>query len=230
MPGLTACTVDWQQLTGEQFEPFRALCLQPTDWLVKSYTCPRHCGCSHRVILRHDRTSAVGECRCDPPHCSDITLSIAAITPLELSWTRLARSLAQTFGFPPKFLELPPLGTVQFGAWPPDLVPAILTVQCIPDIFRSAVAELVADLHRPFMLFAPTGSSLDARCQTLLENCGAAFFPLSTTTLLKPDGTLVPARPPAELFARFSPQPSTFNFQPRRGPASPSARASASGT
>jgi hypothetical protein len=213
MPGFTAVTVDWKELTGEQFEPFRALCLQPADWFVKSYTCPRHCGCSHRVILRHDRTSAAAECRCDPPHCSDITLSLADITPLELSWTRLALALAKTFGFAPKFVRLQPPGTVQFGAWPPNPVPAILTVQNIPALFQTAIAQLVALLHKPFILFAPTACMLDAFSQALLENCGAAFFPLDATALLKPDGTLLPARPPSELFARFSPQPSTINSQ-----------------
>jgi hypothetical protein len=211
MPGLSAVAVDWQSFTGSQFEPFRALCLHHVEGTVKSYTCPRGCGCVHEVIHRHDHTAAIGVCRCKPPECPDIPLSIADITALELTWTRLSRALAQTFDLAPKFLKLPMENTVQFGSWPPEFVPAILTVQCIPAYFSSTIGKLVALLHKPFILFAPTALRLDAMCIAMLENSDSAFFPLDTTTLLKPNGTLLPARPPAELFARFTPKPSTPN-------------------
>src|SRR5690348_4076753 len=48
---------------------------------------------------------------------------------------------------------------------------------------------------------------LDASCQAMLENSGAAFFPLATTVNLTPTGVLTPTRSPAELFARFRPEP-----------------------
>jgi hypothetical protein len=207
IPGLVAVQADWRKHTGDHLQALWSLCLQATDWLAESFPCPRQCGCAHEVIMRHDRTSAVAACKCEPPTCPDIPVTIRDITPLELSWTRLGRALCKVFGLAPRFTQLTPPTTVQFGALPPDQVPAILTIQVYPAFLRSAIAELVAVLHKPFILFAPTGNMLDVHCQAMLESCGAAFFPLATTVTLTPDGILLPARAPGEIFARFRPDP-----------------------
>ncbi len=207
IPGSVGLPADWLLRAGEQFAALRALCLQATEWLGQSFPCPRNCGCVHSVIMRHDRTAAVAACKCDPPDCPDIPLTLEDITPLELSWARLARALSKAFGFSPRFTKLTPPNTFQLGVYSPALLPAILTIHTFPAALRAVIAELVAIPHKPFILFAPTANTFDAPCQAMLESCGAAFFPLADTVTLTPGGVLTPTRPPADLFASFAPQP-----------------------
>jgi len=210
-PGLSTYPEIWQARMGPEFAAMAAVCLDPADWLATAYPCPQHCGCSHHVIPRHDGEGAVAVCRCDPPLCADIPLTRAQITPLEINFAKLGRALCQAFGLVSKFVKLTPPDTFQIGAWSADAVPAVLTVQVRPDDFRSAVAELTSTLRRPFILLAPTGTHLDAPCQTMLGNYGAAFFPLDAHLLLTEYGTLHPRHSPGELFIRFNPQPKEFD-------------------
>src|SRR5579859_7009827 len=167
LPEQEAVPLIWQKRMGDSYDAFRRLCLERSDWCVKSYPCPRKCGCWHRVILRHDNTGAVGACDCEPPTCPDLDLSLTDIIPLRLSWTRLGRELRRAFGFSERFLELSPYNTYQIGTWSSDAVPAIATIQVENYDFLAVVAQLVAILHRPFILFAPTSDQIDAYCQSM---------------------------------------------------------------
>jgi hypothetical protein len=207
IPGLTAFAEAWQNRMGGDFPALAGLCLDPAEWFATSFPCPDRCGCSHHVIPRHDGEGAIAVCRCHPPACPDIPLSRSQITPLQLNWTKLARALCQTFGLTSKFVRLPPPNTVQIGAWSVDAVPAVLTIQVFPALFRGAVAELTSILRQPFILFAPTSTLLDAPCQAMLENHRAAFFALDSHLLITGQAALRPRRTPGELFARFTPQP-----------------------
>lgn len=168
--------------------------------------CPRGCDLAHDIVGRPDGSLAA-TCRGDPERPFEIPLTPADITPLEVSWSKLARALSQALGLHSKLAILPPPNTVQFGAWSADAVPAILTIQACPSAFFRVVPELVARLQRPFMLFAPTSNHFDAHCLELLSRVGAAFFPLDSTVMLADDGRLRPAKSPGELFAEFTPQP-----------------------
>jgi hypothetical protein len=137
----------------------------------------------------------------------EIPLTLADISPLEVSWSKLGRALAHALGLQSKFASLPPPNTVQFGAWSADAVPAILTIQACHSAFFRVVPELVARLQRPFLLFAPTRNHFDAQSLDLLSRVRAAFFPLDSTVMLAEDGRLRPAKSPGELFAEFIPQP-----------------------
>jgi hypothetical protein len=241
IPGLIAVPAAWSSEIGEKFTAFNTLCLQPDDWQVQSYPCPRECGCWHRVILRHDflaasraahltpapapttdqskttldfgpRTldsaAAVAVCRCDPPKCPDLSLTLAEITPLKLSWTRLGRELCRALTLTSKFTELAPSNTVQIGSWSSDAVPVILTIQNEHDELRDAICELGMRLYqKPFILLAPTSNLLTAPCHEYLATAHAAFFALENIVTLTDHGTLHPTRPPGELFAPFNSQP-----------------------
>ena len=151
--------------------------------------------------------AAIGVCCCEPPHCHDIPLTIADITGLEVSLPRLARGLCKTFGLTSKFARLTPPDTIQFGSWSADAIPAILTIHVYHSTFRSAVTELVASLNSPFLLFAPTADYFDAHTQAHLARVHAGFFALDSTVIITDQGAFLPARPPGELFAQFTPQP-----------------------
>ena len=210
-PGLSTYPEFWQSRLGRDFPAMATLCLDAADWLASAHPCPHDCGCSHHVIPRPDGEGAIAVCRCDPPVCADIHLTRAQITPLDLNFAKLGRAVCKAFGLASKFVKLTPPDTFQVGAWSADGVPAILTIQVDPEVFRGAVAELTSTLRRPFMLFAPTSTHLDAPCQAMLENHGAAFFPLDAHVLLTEYGTLQPRRSPGELFIRFNPQPKEIN-------------------
>src|SRR5436190_13432232 len=207
IPRFSAFAKDWRARVGRMFEAFARLCLDPAQWSATSLPCPNDCGCSHHIIPRRDGGGAVAVCRCNPPVCPDIPLTRAEITPLELNWAKLARGLCKAFGLANKFVRLPSDNTFQVGAWSADAVPAILTIQVFPNIFRGAVAELTSILRKPFILFAPTSAHLDATCQAMLANYGAGFFGLDTHLIITEQGTLHPCQVPGELFARFNPQP-----------------------
>jgi hypothetical protein len=214
IPGLVALPCAWQSGMGQYFPTFKSLCLQPATWLAESFPCERNCGCIHRVILRHDRTSAIAACCCPSPDCPDIPLSITDLTPLEVNRARLGRAIGTALGLATKILEISQPHTLQFGAWSPDAIPAILTIHWDSNSFRRTVAELVARLGKPFILFSPTSCHMDAASLELLHHARAAFFPLDSNLTINPDGTLAPTTPPPELFAPVRPQPSTLNHPP----------------
>ena len=139
--------------------------------------------------------------------CPDFSVSIRDITPLRLNRPRLGRALATALSCEPKIRNLSLPQTVQFGWWSCDQVPAIMTIQSDPHEFRRVIAELVARLRRPFILFAPTADHLDAECQELLATVQAGFFAIESTFTLTDHGLVVVRQPPGELLARFTPQP-----------------------
>ena len=206
LPGLVALPRVWRVRLGEMFERVKALILQDHPNPAQLLPCPRGCGLAHEIVCRPDG-SLVATCCGDPARPHEIPLSLAEIMPLEVSWSRLGRTLCQPLGLDSRFRTLQPPNTFQFGAWSADAVPAVLTIQAYPCAFRRVVSELVAQLGRPFMLFAPTSNHLDVPSLGYLTGARAAFFPLDSTVLLTRDGRLGPVKPPGELFARFTPQP-----------------------
>jgi hypothetical protein len=146
-------------------------------------------------------------CLCDPPTCPPIKLTLADVTPLYLDTPKLLAALSRALGCNPKTPGLSISKTFQIGTWSDDAVPVALTIQ--PDEFnlRRVISELHTKLQRPFILFAPTSDNLDTACHELLTVSSAAFFSLAATVQLSPDGTLVPLKPPGDLFAKFTPQP-----------------------
>jgi hypothetical protein len=194
-------------MLGDHFPQFKILCLQESAQPAGSIPCPYQCGCYHTIIHRHDRTAAIAICRCEPPACPDIPVTIAEITPLEVSRQRLARAISKALGCQSRTASLRLPGTFQFGAWSADSVPAIATIQTDPCVFRSVIAELVARLRRPFILLAPTSDHLNADCQELLANAQAGFFPIDSTLSLTEHGTLLAKTSPGELLLRFAPEP-----------------------
>src|SRR6267142_4672979 len=206
IPGLIALPAAWRDLTSENFAPFQALCLQTSARLATYIPCPLACGCDHFVIRRHDGAGAIAVCCCNPDTCPDIPLTLADITALEVSWTKLGRALCQALGLDTKIAKLPLPGTRQIGCWSADAVPVILTIQWKSQAFRSVIAELGFRLGRPFILLGPTNAYMDANCDELLAHARAAFFPLETIVILTPQGTLLPRSPPGDLFAKFTPE------------------------
>jgi len=194
IPGLVALPPAWQEAWGDQFAPFKTLCLHPATWTVVSVPCERNCGCSHSVIRRHDRTAAIGACRCDLPECPDIPLTIEEITPLKVNRQKLGRSIARALGCQPKWLSLAPHFTAQIGFWSANAIPVLFTIPSSPEEFRQTVAGLAACTPEPFILLAPTATYVDAKSTKLLRRAGARFFPLESTVALRADGKLEPLR------------------------------------
>ena len=206
LPGLVALPRVWHARLGEMFERVKVLILQDNPTLAQLLPCPRGCGLAHDIVCRPDG-SLVATCCGDPDRPQEIPLTVADITPLEVSLSRLGRALCQALGLDSRFRTLQPPNTIQFGAWSADAVPAILTIQACPSGFCRVVAELVAGLQRPFILFAPTSNHFDGPCLQFLSSVHAAFFPLDSTVLLAADGRLCPAKSPGELFAQFTSRP-----------------------
>jgi hypothetical protein len=117
----------------------------------------------------------------------------------------LGNALCATFHLDPRPADLPIPATWQIGSWSPNLIPAILTIQYEADAFHRAVGELLAIIHKPIILFAPTAGLFGGTCSPMLDNFGAAFFALESHTILDPDGTLRPRTDPATMFAHMLP-------------------------
>ena len=154
-------------------------------------------------------STIVAVCRCDPPNCPDIPLTLDDIVLLELSWTKLARALCRVFALDYKPADLGLLNTRQIGSWSIDADTVILTIQHERAWFRTILLELLARLRQRFILLAPTAKNLDAVSQELLASSNAALFPLDANIALMRDGALrlTSAAVPGELFAKFTPQP-----------------------
>lgn len=206
IPTLLASQTEWRRQLGPCYEAFEMLCLQPTPYRVRRVRCPHGCGCDRLVVTRH-ANEAIGVCTCTPPSCPDVPLAPEDISTLEVSTGRLGRALCKAFGLAIRHTPLAVPGTCQFGAWSVAAVPVILTVQVQRAAFHAAIAELVAQLRQPFILFTPTMDFLDARCLGMLRNCGAACFALQDHVALTESGALRPMVQPGELFAPFTPQP-----------------------
>jgi hypothetical protein len=126
---------------------------------------------------------------------------------MEVNRAKLCRALSKAFDFDIRKAELDIPNTFQFASYSTDAVPVILTIQTEQHFFRRAVAELVAMLNSPFILFAPTSDQIDARSQSLLTRVKAGFFPLASHVILTPHGTLLARTRPGDLFASFRPDP-----------------------
>jgi hypothetical protein len=206
LAGLIALPRVWHARLDGMFERVKALILQENSTLAQLLPCPRGCGLAHDIVCRPDG-SFVATCYGDSNRPQEIPLTVADITPLEVSWSRLGRALCQALRLDSRFRTLQPPNTIQFGAWSADAVPTVLTIQAYACAFRRVLSEIVAELGTPFMLFAPTSSHLDVPSLGYLTGARAAFFPLDSTVLLTGDGGLCPAKSPGELFAQFTPQP-----------------------
>jgi hypothetical protein len=208
LPGLAALPATWLDLLGETLSPFKNLCLETSTQLPEFVRCPRNCGCRHQVILRHDRTAAIGACICQPPSCPDIPLTIQEITPMAVNWTRLAFALCKALDCTPRLVDLGPFQTKQLGSWSTKALPLILTIQTDPHAFAAATAQLVADLKSPFILLAPTTINVTARAISTLKSVRAVFFDLHSHIIFDENGALKSTTPPDQLFAELSPHPS----------------------
>ena len=195
----------WHARLGDMFERVKALILQDHPNPAQLLPCPRGCGLAHEIVCRPDG-SLVATCCGDPARPEEIPLTPAEIMPLAVSWAKLACALHRVLGLRERFRVLQPPNTIQFGAWSEDAVPAVLTIQAYPSVFRRVVSELIVKLGRPFMLFAPTSTHLDADCLGYLSGAQSRFFPLDSTVLLNGEDCLYPVKAPAELFAQFTPE------------------------
>src|ERR1035437_1333796 len=128
LPGLIALPRVWRARLREQFGPVRDLILQDNPSLAQLLPCPRGCGLAHNIVCRPDG-SLVATCCGEPERPQEIPLTIADITPLEVSWSKLSRALCQALGLHSRYRTLQPPNTVQFGAWSADAVPTVLTIQ-----------------------------------------------------------------------------------------------------
>ncbi len=206
LPGLTAVPAAWRDWMQDQFPQFRELCLEPDTRRPYFYPCPVGRGCAYAITPEPNGTFS-GTCQREPIRCPHAAFSLAEITPLRLSWSRLGRALCRAFDLNPQMVEfyLPP--TRQIGSWSSDCVPVILTIQCETDAFHLVIAALGNRLRRPFILFAPTNLHIDAHAQELLANAQAEFFSLENTVRVTHNGTLTTTRPPGELFSKLAPKP-----------------------
>jgi hypothetical protein len=216
IPSLLAFPCIWRLRLGEDYEPFKTLCLQESALRPISYPCPLETSCAYRIIpppdalltpdTRHP-TLFTGVCLHYPVPCEQIELTLGDVIPLELNWHKLGRALCQALGLDARKAEINLFHTQQIGSWSTDAVPAILTIQSQTHDLLFIVAQLAARLRQKFILLAPTSQLVDVNCKELLANHGAALFPLETTVILTPHGTLVAARLPGEIFANFRPEP-----------------------
>lgn len=202
VPGFSAASATWAGRLGTEHELVRKAFLQVQPGLARFFPCPE-CGCEHEVIP--GASGWVGVRQCESGDCHDLALSEADLELWELSMTKLARALARAFQLSPRLDEPGVAGVVQAGNWSAEAVPVFLAVQAAQDRFRALLAELCGRLRRPFIVFAPTNSYLDAAAGDLLERNQSAFFSLQATVALTPSGTLMPRMPPGELFAAFRP-------------------------
>src|SRR5260221_3332211 len=205
LPGLNAIPSVWSEKLGEEFNLFKAAFLQPRPAPAQSFPC-RNCGCAHDVTI-HGPGDIVAVCACDPWNYDDLILTPGDIEILELNWSKLARAVCKAFGLAVKLEDYGPPNTVQIGAWSADAVPVILTIQWDEGQFRHVVASLVVQLHRPFILLAPTSSHLDATSLGCLASIGAEFLSLESHLILTEHGAFQPTKAPGEIFVRFRPEP-----------------------
>ena len=210
IPGLSALPVVWCRHLGDDFETFRTAFLQKKSTTVRSFPCPRNCGCAHCIIGDAAPTSQfpiTAICRCEPSRCAPLTLTLAEITPLQLHWAKLGRAICKAFGLDPGDNDFPIPNTRQIGSWSSEAVPVILTIQTERHLLRRVISELALRLQKPFILFAPTSDHLDASCHELLGLARAAFFALDGHVRLTAQRALYAAKTPAAMFAQFTPPP-----------------------
>jgi len=210
IPGFSALPSIWRRHLGDDFEIFRAAFLQKKATTVRSFPCPRNCGCAHCIIgeaAPAAQSPITAICRCEPCLCAPLTLTLAEITPLHLNWAKLGRAIGKAFGLDAGDNDFPIPNTRQIGSWSSEAVAVILTIQTERHLLRRVIPELALRLQKPFILFAPTSDHLDAACHELLGLARAAFFALDGHVRLTFQGALAPCKTPGVMFAQFSPPP-----------------------
>ena len=210
IPGFSALPAVWRRYLGDDFETFRAAFLQKKTTTVRSFPCPRNCGCAHFIIgdaAPNSQSPITAVCRCEPSLCAPLTLTLDQITPLHLNWPKLGRAICKAFGLDAGDNDFPIPNTRQIGSWSSEAVPVILTIQTERHLFRRVISELALRLQKPFILFAPTSDHPDAACHELLGLARAGFFALDGHVRLTLQGALYPAKTPGAMFAQFRPPP-----------------------
>jgi len=204
--GLAGVPALWRSWLGGEFATFERAFLERRAEPAKSYPCPRQCGCAHDLVRRADG-SFVGVCTCDPWKCDDFVVGRDEAALLELNWPRLVRATCTAFECELRETDLHLPLTRQIGSKFANGVPVVLTIQDERNEFRQAVAGVVAQLGRPFILLGPTSRFLDANSIGLLHGARAEFFDLASHVTLLPGGVLQARKSGGELFARFLPEP-----------------------
>jgi hypothetical protein len=207
--GPCAVTAIWREHLGDTYDAFAPAYLKPLPETVRSFPCPSECGCWHRV-QPGDNGTFIGHCRCRNSTCAPLTITRLDVTPFELKRLKLARELCRALHIDSKPSEFPFYNTLQIGSWSADNVPALFTIQGERQALRALISEAAIRFQKPYILLAPTASSLDGQSQQLLANAKAAFFALDTTVILAEDGTIHSIKAPGDLFAQFIPKPGQF--------------------
>jgi hypothetical protein len=202
--GWSDVAVKWKEHLGEAFPSVKEGFLEP-DGKSRGFPCPHECGCSHDVI-EEARGVIVAVCTCDPWRCDDIYLKPDDITLWKFNVDRFARALCRALDIDRREADFGLLNTTQIGVFSAT-VPVILTIQYDADEFRGVVAELAVRLPEGFILLAPSGRFLDARCQELLAKARAGFFELESTVVTTPRGELIAPRQARDLFAPWAGSP-----------------------
>jgi hypothetical protein len=207
IPSQRAVSAVWREYLGDAFDELKLAFLQTMpDRRAESVPCPHRCGCWHRV-LASDESPLLAVCQCPTWDCDDFPLSPEDIVLWQLSWPKLRRALVAALNLDSKIADFGLRHTGQIGSWSADAVPVILTIPQNALVLRQVIAELVARLHRPFILLLPTTQFVTAASQELLARSGAEYFALADNLRIGFNGRLEPVRPPGELFAQFTPQP-----------------------
>ncbi len=205
--GLAGVPALWRSWLGGDFAAFERAFLERRAEPAKSYPCPRQCGCAHDLVRGADG-SFVAVCTCDPWNCDDFGVARAEAVLLELKWSRLGRAICKAFECDFRETDLHVPLTRQIGSKFANAVPVVLTIQDEREEFRQAVAGVVAQLGRPFILLGPTSRFLDANSIGLLHGARAEFFDLASHVTMLPGGLLQARKSGGELFSRFLPQTS----------------------
>src|SRR5438309_5573052 len=193
IPGFSALPSIWRRHLGDDFEIFRAAFLQKKATTVRSFPCPRNCGCAHCIIGDAAPTSQspiTAVCRCEPSRCAPLTLTVADITPLHLNWAKLGRAICKAFGLDTAENDFPIPNTHQIGSWSSEAVPVILTIQTDRYVFRRVISELALRLQKPFILLAPSSDHRDDACRDILGLARDADFLFDSDVLLTRPGSL----------------------------------------
>lgn len=204
--GLCGVPALWRSWLCGEFATFERTFLERRAEPASSYPCPRECGCAHDLVERADG-SFLAVCTCDPWNCDDFAVLRDEVALLELNWPRLGRAICSAFECDYRETDLHLPLTRQIGSKFANAAPVVLTIQNGRDEFRQAVAGVVAQLGRPFILLGPTSQFLDANSLGLLHGARAEFFDLASHVTLLPGGVLQARKSGGELFSRFLPTP-----------------------
>jgi hypothetical protein len=180
VPGQAAVPAIWKNELGVDFEAIRKAFLRQQTRPATTYPCPNECGCAHEILRRKD-DSIVAVCRCKPSNCSNIRLTKADTTVLELDWTKLGPAVTQAFGLDYRQAETGASGMLQIATCGNDDHPVILTAQTDREAFCQSITKLTESVRGRFLLIVPTSEVIDAAGAQMLLRHGAIFLPLHAT-------------------------------------------------